>query len=159
MPLFLCPKYAKYKMLVRQDPPYQEGLQMITPPPVYAEFENRQYYTEDEKIAAFIRKTNTFKNGIVIEVDDTAFKANKDIPPEKVPSVIEEEKKQADAEKAAIVANTCRYCGQVCKSPAGLSAHMKRCKRRPIDEPSANNDKDASDSVGESGSVRAEDSG
>jgi len=159
MPLFLCHKKPNFKLLMEQKPSYMVGTRVMDPPPVYAEFENGQFYIEDtpenQDRISFIRSGPDIARGMIVEVPDEEFKKNMDLPPEEVKAKIEAEKAADQAPSYA-----CRYCGQVCKSPQGLAAHMRKCTAKgDTNEPAPDNDPDASDGIDQPGPVRAEGSG
>lgn len=143
MPLFICPRFPEFRLLVEQKPGYNRGTKYYQPPPMYAEFKMRQFYTSDETIAQTIRETKDFMDNVIVEVPDAAYRENMSKAPETILAELDEEK----LEQKKMAENTCRYCGQVCKSPQGLGMHMKRCQRRLADEPAPADEPDAADGV------------
>ncbi len=95
-------------------------------------FESDKIIQEPEKIVErllgvmFPKRVDIVKIKDKLVVKDMVNTRRKELIEDKV---IEEIKQ--DEEKAPFFGdNVCKVCGKVCKSKAGLSAHMRKCSKR-----------------------------
>ena len=140
MPLFLCPAYSTFKMLIDPGSTHKDEYgRTVTTQPKYAKFKDNQFFIDDvpenKDIIGRIRTSPDMTQGMILEAPSI---------PKPQTSVVQPANDESKAEEDPM---QCRYCGQACKTPAGLSAHMRKCKGRIANEPASNNKQDAADSV------------